>query len=225
MTTITASSVHSGPARPAARSRRTLLAFAAAAGPLYVAAGLAQALTREGFDLARHPLSLLSNGALGWIHVSTFVVVGLLTIAGAAGLRGHLGSRWAPRLVAMYGIGLLGAGVFVADPMDGFPVGTPPGPPEVVTWHGMLHFVAGGVGFLGLIGACLVFARRFAHAGRRGWAVYSAVTGVLFTAAFVGIASGSVSPLLNISFGVAVVLGWTWLTAVALHARRFEAIA
>jgi hypothetical protein len=223
MTTVTASRVHNGQARPAARPRRALLACAAAAGPLYVASGLTQALTREGFDLTRHPLSLLSNGALGWIHITTFLAAGLLTIAGAAGLRGHLGSRRAPRLVALYGIGLIGAGAFVADPMDGFPVGTPPGPPEVVTWHGMLHFMAGGIGFLGLIGACLVFARRFVRAGRRGWALYSAVTGVLFTAAFVGIASGSTSPVLNISFGVAVVLGWTWLTAVALDARRADA--
>jgi Protein of unknown function (DUF998) len=93
----------------------------------------------------------------------------------------------------------------------------------VVTWHGMLHFMAGGIGFLGLIGACLVFARRFVRAGRRGWALYSAVTGVLFTAAFAGIASGSTSPVLNLSFGVAVVLGWTWLTVVALDARRADA--
>lgn len=223
MTTLTASRVHSGQARPAARSRHALLACAAAAGPLYVTSGLTQALTREGFDLTRHPLTLLSNGALGWIHITTFLVAGLLTIAGAAGLRGHAGSRWAPRLVALYGIGLIGAGVFVADPMDGFPVGTPPGPPDVVTWHGMLHFMTGGVGFLGLIGACLVFARRFARTGRRGWAVYSAVTGVLFTAAFVGIASGSASPAINVAFGVAVLLGWAWLTAVALDARRTDA--
>jgi hypothetical protein len=223
MTTITAPRVHSGQARSAAGPRRALLACAAAAGPLYVASGLAQALTRAGFDLTRHPLSLLSNGALGWIHITTFLVTGLLTIAGAAGLRGHLGSRWAPRLVALYGIGLIGAGAFVADPMDGFPVGAPPGPPEAVTWHGMLHFMTGGVGFIGLIGACLVFARRFARAGRRGWAVYSAVTGVLFTAAFVGIASGSATAVLNVAFGVAVVLGWTWLTAVALDARRADA--
>jgi hypothetical protein len=216
MTTITASSVHSGTPATAARTRRARLACLAAAGPLYLASGLTQALTRDGFDLGRHPLSLLSNGALGWIQVSTFLVAGVLTIVGAAGLRS------ARRLVALYGAGLVAAGAFVADPMDGFPVGTPPGPPATVSWHGMLHFMAGGIGFLGLIAACVVMARRFGRAGRRGWAVYSAVTGVLFTAAFVGIASGSASPVLNISFGVAVTLGWTWLTAVALDARRAE---
>ena len=113
----------------------------------------------------------------------TFVTAGVLTIVGATGL------PTARRLVALYGAGLVAAGAFVADPMDGFPVGTPPGPPTTVTWHGMLHFMAGGIGFLGLIAACLVLARRFGRAGRRGWAVYSAATGVLFTAAFVGIAA------------------------------------
>jgi len=68
-----------------------------------------------------------------------------------------------------------------------------------------------------------VTARRLGRAGRGGWAIYSAVTGVLFTAAFVGIASGSASPVLNVSFGVAVTLGWTWLTAVALDAGRADA--
>ena len=222
MTTVTASPVHYGPATATARSHRALLACAAAAGPLYVAEGLAQALTRDGFDLTRHPLSLLSNGPLGWIHITTFVVAGALTVLGAIGLRGHLGSRWAARLVALYGAGLVAAGVFVADPMDGFPVGTPPGPPAAVSWHGMLHFMSGGIGFLGLIAACLVLARRFRRAGRRGWAAYSAVTGVLFTAGFAGIASGPATAARGVAFGVAVVLGWTWLTAVLLDARRAD---
>jgi len=217
MTTIAASSVHSGTSTTAARTRRARLACLAAAGPLYVASGLTQALTRDGFDLTRHPLSLLSNGSLGWIQISTFMAAGVLTIVGAPGL------RTARRLVALYGAGLVAAGAFVADPMDGFPVGTPAGPPAVVSWHGMLHLMAGGVGFLGLIAACLVTARRLGRAGRGGWAIYSAVTGVLFTAAFVGIASGSASPVLNVSFGVAVTLGWTWLTAVALDAGRADA--
>ena len=216
MTTIAASSVHSGTSTTAARTRRARLACLAAAGPLYVASGLTQALTRDGFDLTRHPLSLLSNGSLGWIQISTFMAAGVLTIVGAPGL------RTARRLVALYGAGLVAAGAFVADPMDGFPVGTPPGPPAVVTWHGMLHFMAGGVGFLGLIAACLVLARRFRRAGRRGWAAYSAVTGVLFTAGFAGIASGPATAARGVAFGVAVVLGWTWLTAVLLDARRAD---
>ena len=66
-----------------------------------------------------------------------------MVIAFAVGLRRALtpgvGARWAPRLVAVYGAGLVAAGVFRADPALGFPVGTPDGP-EPVSWHGMLHF-------------------------------------------------------------------------------------
>jgi hypothetical protein len=40
---------------------RALLASGVVAGPLFVAVALLQALTRDGFDLRRHPLSLLSR--------------------------------------------------------------------------------------------------------------------------------------------------------------------
>jgi hypothetical protein len=41
-----------------------LLASGILAGPLFVAVGLIQATIRHGFDLRRHPLSLLSLGGL-----------------------------------------------------------------------------------------------------------------------------------------------------------------
>src|SRR5262245_50109526 len=125
----------------AAKSTRNLLACGVAAGPLYILVGAAQALTRAGFDPTRHPLSLLSNGDLGWIQIGNFLLSGLLVIAGAVGMRRALrpgkGSTWGPLLVGLYGLGLIGAGAFVADPMDGFPPGTPSGPPTAITQHGM----------------------------------------------------------------------------------------
>lgn len=36
-------------------------------GPFYIMVGIIQALTRPGFDILRHDLSLLANGSLGWI--------------------------------------------------------------------------------------------------------------------------------------------------------------
>lgn len=198
---------------------RALLACGIAAGPLYIAVAGVQALARDGFDITRHPVSLLSTGDLGWVQIANFVVTGLLTVACAVGMRRALrdgrGAVWAPRLIGVYGLGVLAAGIFVPDPMDGFPGGTPAGPAEIVTWHGTMHFVVGGIGFLALIAACLVLARRFAGLDQRGWAAYSAATGVIFFAAFVGIASGSAQPAVNIAFGVAVVLAWAWLAAMA----------
>jgi hypothetical protein len=197
---------------------RTQLALGAAAGPLYVIVGLAQILTREGFDWTRHALSLMSNGPWGWVQVANFLLSGLLVLAGAIGLKRGLaigrGRTAGPLFVAIYGLGLIGAAFFSADPALGFPPGTPDGPPAVITTHGLLHFVSGGIGFLGLIAACFVLAARFRGEGRSSWMWFSLATGVLFFAGFAGIASGAQSRTLVIAFYLAVLLAWTWLSAL-----------
>jgi hypothetical protein len=185
---------------------------------LYVIVGLAQILTREGFDWTRHALSLMSNGAWGWVQVANFLLSGLLILAGAAGLRRTLstgrGRTAGPLLIAIYGLGLIGAASFSADPALGFPPGTSDEPPAVITTHGLLHFVSGGIGFLGLIAACFVLAARFRGEGRSSWMWFSLATGVLFFAGFAGIASGAQSRTLVVAFYLAVLLAWTWLSAL-----------
>jgi Protein of unknown function (DUF998) len=208
---------------PATRVTRSLLGYGIIAGPLYVIVSLSQALTRAGFDLARHPWSLLSNGALGWLQITNFLVTGLMVIISAVGLRRALrpgrATTWAPRLIAVYGASLLAAGVFRADPALGFPPGTPDGA-GTVSWHGVLHFASGAVGFGCLIAACFVIARRFAAEGRAGWATYSRVTGVLFLAAFVGVASGGGNVVTNLGFVGGILIGWAWLTALTVDLYR-----
>jgi hypothetical protein len=217
-----------GDADRTAAITRSLLGYGVLAGPVYVVSGLVQALTRDGFDLTRHDLSLLANGPLGWIQITTFVVSGLMTVAAAVGmgralrvLGGGPGATWGPRLVAGYGIGLVGAGAFVADPMNGFPPGTPDGPATTIGVGGIGHLVFGGLGFLCLVAGCLLTARHYAAQRRAGMAWFSRVTGVLFLVAFAGIASGSASPVVVLGFWVAVVLAWTWLavTSVDLYRR------
>jgi hypothetical protein len=159
--------------------KRKLLGCGIIAGPLFVVASLAQAFTRTGFDLGRHPISLLSLGSLGWVQVANFVGSGVLYVAGAVGLRMALrpgrGSTWAPRLVALTGVGLIVAGVFTTDAGAGFPPGAPAGAPAM-SWHGMLHEVGFALSFVGAIAACGVFARRYVALGRRGWAVAAVAT-------------------------------------------------
>lgn len=202
---------------------KTLLGYGVIAGPVYVGVVAAQASTRDGFDVSRHAASLLSNGNLGWIQVTTFLVTGLMVMAGAVGMRRAVPSgrerTWGPRLIGLYGAGLFAAGLFRADPMDGFPVGTPEGT-AAVSWHGGLHMVAAGVGFYSLIAACLLFGRRFADLGQRRWAAYSVATGVIFFAAFGALASGAIYPATVITFWVAVGLAWIWVSALALHLYR-----
>ena len=201
------------------RQTRALLICGLIAGPFYIVVGLIQALTRPGFDITRHDLSLLANGDLGWIQITNLLLSGLLVIAGAVGMRQALqdgrGRTWGPILLGVYGLGLIGAGFFIADPAFGFPPGTP-ADAHVMSWHGLLHFICGGVGFLALIAACFVFASRFASQRQRGWAVYSLATGVIFFAAFVGIAMGSGQSWSVIGFWIGVVVAWAWISALAV---------
>ena len=209
---------------PSATTERTikvtlaLLVSGVVAGPLYISVSLIQGFTRQGFDLTRHSISLLSNGDLGWIQITNFLISGLLVIAGAAGMRRAIhsgrGRIWGPLLVGIYGLGVIGAGIFIADPMNGFPPGAPLDA-NTMSWHGLLHFICGGVGFLALIAACFVFANRFATLAQRGWAAYSAATGLIFFAAFSGIASGSAQPWTVIGFWIGLVLAWTWISVMA----------
>ena len=150
---------------------RSLLAFGVVAGPFYVVVSLAQAAVRDGFDLTRHDWSLLANGAGGWIQITNLILTGLMVIARRSAGAG----RWAQ--------GLVGAGHhdcsprtgwhggcrgFPGRPHGGFPAGTPDGPPVAPTLHGTLHFVSAGIGFLALIIATFVMAKRFRREGRTG---------------------------------------------------------
>jgi len=213
---------------PAGRVTKSLLGYGVIAGPLYVVVSLAQAMSRDGFDLSRHAWSLLANGDLGWLQIANFVVAGTMTLAGAVGLRRALtsgseasqrrGRTWAPVLLGAYGVSLVGAGIFRADPAQGFPIGTPE-TATAMSWHGALHFAIGGVGFAGLIAACFVLASRFARTGRRDLAWFSRVTGVVFLAGFAGIASGSHGPT-TLAFVAAVLVAWAWVSTVCVHYFR-----
>jgi hypothetical membrane protein len=202
------------PCDPAVAVTRSLLGWGAVAGPFYLTVSLAQALTRDGFDLTRHPWSLLENGPLGWIQSANLALTGAMVAAFAVGLARAGAGRWAPRLLAGYGAGLIGSAVFTADPMAGFPAGAD----ETPTWHGALHLASGGIGFLAMVAACLVLGRRFARAGRPGWALSSRVTGVAFLAAFAGITTGSTAATLP--FVAGVLLSFGWLTALAVHTYK-----
>src|SRR5215207_7750790 len=159
------------------RTTRLLLGGGVVAGPLVVAA---QVIMREGFDLRRHPLSMLSLGELGWIQIINFIASGLLSVAFAVGMRrvlhpGRAGA-WGPLLVGIFGLGLIIGGVFVTDPDLGFPPGVPPA--KDPSWQSMVHDIGPGVAFDALLLACLVLMRRFIGLHQHFWMAYCAATAV-----------------------------------------------
>jgi hypothetical protein len=209
---------------PAQRVTRSLLGYGVLAGAVFEASILIQGLTRRGFRLAHHDASLLSNGPLGWIQIATFLVAGAMTIACAVGMRralaGRAGGTWGPRLVAVYGAGLMAAGLLRADPAYGFGPGAPGGKAVHISWHAAGHLVSAGVGFTALIVACFVVARYFGREGHRGLAVYSRASGLAFLAAFAGVTTGSSSSAVVLPFYAGVLIAWTWLAVISVHLYR-----
>jgi hypothetical protein len=96
-----------------------------------------------------------------------------------------------------------------------------------MSWHGLLHFIFGQLGFLALIIASFVYARYFAVNHLRGWAIVSTLTGVLFLSAIFAImatAGGDGAAWASIALYIAVALGWIWLAAISYYMRSKFAI-
>lgn len=211
---------------------KTLLACGTVAGPLFVAVFLVEGATRADYDPLRHPVSSLALGDSGWTQTANFLVAGLLTLAFAVGLRRASeppeDSSWGPRLVGAWAVGLIGAGIFVTDPISGYPLGTPD---RLLrnSWHGALHDLFSLLAFAALGAACLVFGRRFARRGERGWAVYSAVSGIVFVGAFILSSAGfaQVAGLVDLAGllqRVSVTVGFGWLTMLAVRLLRSHVV-
>jgi hypothetical protein len=156
--TLTADRPPTG-AAPGTTRTRALLACGAIAGPLFTVAWILEGATRANYHPLRHPVSSLELGDLGWTQQANFIVAGGLTLAFAVGLWRALrplgGSTWGPLLVGAHGIGLLGAGIFVTDPVSGYPPGTPDHLVSYGSVHAALHDLFSVGTFVGLPIACL----------------------------------------------------------------------
>jgi hypothetical protein len=198
---------------------RALLTCGVVAGPVFVVVAILEILTRPGYDLGRHPISLLSLGDFGWIQIANFVGSGLLTIGFAIGVRrvlhGGPGGTWGPVLIGVYGTGLIVAGVFVPDPAWGFPPGSPAGVPSQLSWHSTLHGVGFVLAFSVISLACLVFARRSMVLGQGPLAGYAFIT----AAVAITLAGWPGTDGAAVRYFVAAVIVWTWIVVLALRLR------
>jgi hypothetical protein len=191
---------------------------------LFVATFLIEGSVRDGYDPMRHPISSLALGPTGWIQIANFLVVGVLTLIFAVGLRRSLtpgpGAAAGPALVAGWGVGLMGAGIFLADPVSGYPTGTPASP-DPPSWHGILHDLAFSLpGFACFAAAMLAFVYAFARRHAPWWAIYSGLSGIAFLVLlFLSNAGFSQDPSWVSTAGLlqrlTVGVGWLWFTLLA----------
>ena len=199
---------------------KTLLACGVAGGFGFVAVAAIAGAVRPDYDSVSLPVSMLSLGDGGWVQISNFVITGLLMIAFAIGLRRVLvsgrASVWGPILIAVNGLGLIGAGVFNVDPGRGYPPGA--SIEAMTTMNGYLHTAWSLVAFLSMALACLVFASRFAlRSGGRAWATYSVLTafivlGFLAAATVTWSGDGEFGGLLQ---RVSIYWGRVWISLLA----------
>lgn len=163
---------------------RVLLGCGIAGPVLFVAAFLAEGAMRPDYDSWYQPISALSLGPGGWAQRTNFLAFGVLTACWSVSLRGALGrgtaADWVPPMQGAGAFGLVLDGIFSQDPVTGYPLDAalPPFP----TVHAILHLQGSIITFAAVPVCCVMLAHRFARApGWRGWAAYSAVTGVGFT--------------------------------------------
>ena len=208
------------------RTRDRLLKCGVLAGPLFATTFTVLGARREGYDVRREPVSMLALGRRGWMQRANFVVTGGLYVAAAAGLAGRrkqvMGSRATPVFVAAAGLGLIGSGVFVTDPLPDPMAATDDHQPSR---EGELHNLCAIPIFIGIPVAAALSGRGFAKQGCRRWARYSrgsgllmAATSVLFGAAF-GQARGLVA-WGGLIQRVSIVTGFGWLTVLSMLAIR-----
>ena len=182
-----------------------------AAGPLFLSSSIIQGLTRDGFDLAHQPVSFLSLGQLGWMERSTFIAAGALVVTFAIGIlraRGQGGHRLEALFLLLTGLGVIIAGLFPPDAGFGYPVGTPDGRPETITYHSHMHGLGFTLSFVSFVLACIVNIRFAArnHAWRR--VTYTSVSALaaLALALTPGTSGIAIRNLL------AAVILWAWIT-------------
>ncbi|GAA0381041.1 DUF998 domain-containing protein [Paenibacillus motobuensis] len=200
---------------------RWLLLAEVVSAPLFYAAAIIQTFTRAGFDIRRHAISTLTLGDAGWIQSANFFMTGLLALCAAIGvrslLRGHKGGTWGAFFIGIYGIGMILAGLFRPDPGLGFPIGAPEEMPTSMSTQAAIHSVAFFTAFICLIAASIIFARRFAAIGERGWSTYCIVSCIL--APLLIILGSTIGTWIGVIMGCAGLVAFGWVSALTAKLR------
>ena len=218
------------------RYKRAQVLCGVVAGPLFAGAFTTIGATRAGYDWQLLPVSSLAIGRRGWPQHANFILAGVLYFFAARGLGQcpgrSVGPRPVPALVAGVGIGLIGSGVFVTDPVGGFPPGTPDEERShdtdtagtAPTREGQLHSLCAIPIFAGIPIAALTGAATAVRSRDYRWACYSVGSSLVMVGSFLffGRAFGGASRFAGkggIFQRISIASGFGWLTALSLRAR------
>jgi len=180
-----------------------------------------------GYDAIKRPTSDLSLGPNGWVQITNFILLGILMVGLAIAVRSSRSplssSKWISRLISVFGVGLVIAGIFLTDPTPGYPPGSLV---ASFTLHGAVHQIGSLLAFGSLLTVCFVTAR---HLWRstvwHGWAIYSLMSGLLMMLSLTGfglaMSMGGPAGILERCAG-SIGLAWITLTAVRLVMLQYH---
>jgi len=130
---------------------------------LFLVAVFVQGAARPGYDAWQQSISALSLSEQGWVQDLLFALLGAALLSTVSTwhrvLRGGIGDRAYPALIALLGLSLIAAAWWPQDPAPGYDperLGL-----ELPTTSGLLHLAAAGVGAVSSVSALLVMAARF----------------------------------------------------------------
>ena len=209
--------------------RNLWLGRLAMAGPIaFTIAWLVGGLVQDEYSLRQEDISALAamDAQHAWIMITGFVLLGLGTVALAAGLASTL--RYLPAaigsvLLMIAGIGLTAAGLARNDCSSELPACAARVDAGEVSWHDQVHDNVSLILFLALIAAPLVFARAFGRDDRwRPLRTYSIVTGLLGFALLVLYVIGSAGTWNGLVQRIFISVLLVWIALVGFRLSRLE---
>jgi hypothetical protein len=166
-------------------------------------------------------VSSLAAGRGGWRQRANFLTAGALYYVTADGLKQSHRPRAVAALIRGAGAGLVGSGLFVTDPVAGFPAGQA----NARSLEGDLHNVCALPIFCGIPVAAFVSSASAVRRGDTRWAAYSAMCAttmfggaVLFGAAFNG--APWLAPWGGLIQRLSIASGFGWISSLALVTLR-----
>ena len=211
-----------------ARNHPYLAAWAGMIAPLlFVGIFTLEGWLRPRYDSFSMYISALALGPRGWIQIVNFIVLVVLLLIFAWGVRAEFptgkAARGGPLILAILAVLFIISGIFVMDPMET--------PPDQLSVSGTIHGLAGGIVFVLMPITIFIFLRRFRVDTNwqtlRGWTL---VLGIVAATAVIIFTIVSKSPNLFNAFAewigliqrTALVPFMIWLFIFALHLHRLS---
>lgn len=186
---------------------------------------------RPGYMWQRHTVSTLAATDRGWQQRANFLLAGSLYLLSASGIPRAAQPKAEPRAVPIRiggaGLGLIGSGIFVTDPVAGYPPRSDVGDGRVAegvtaTREGGLHTLCAIPIFFGIPLAAQVSAIAAIRERDSCWATYSFGSSMAMVGSFVAMGTAfSEDPRLGGRGGlfqrVATASGFGWASALSLR--------